>query len=718
MSAHDTLLSDDHAQMLAESTITAAHAAARGYETITDPVRLDHLQIAKAARNTPGLLVPMLRVDGSVWGYQYRPDRPRLRNGSVCKYETPTGQANGLDIPPGVGPQLADPDAPLWITEGVKKSDAGALAGLCIVGLVGVWNWMCTNTAGGKVALPEWRDVALNGRRVIVAFDGDVARKEQVQKAAKALASYLATKGATIEYLHLPDADDKTGLDDYLGAGHTVDDLWRLVKPHQPRPAPPKRETPAKVPAVAEPARPATVTLPDAHNVFKRWLGDDYDVAALDAVLAAAAVERLDGDPLWLLLISGSGNAKTETVGAFGDVATITSTVTSVGALLSASSQKEQAADATGGLLRQLGERGVLVIKDVTSILSMNRELRGEVLAALREVYDGEWHRNVGTDGGRTLSWRGRLAVIGAVTTAWDKAHAVIASMGDRFVLVRMDSASADNRRSAGRQALRNTGRETQMRAELAAAAAGVLAGMDLAAVELTDDENDVLFDAANVVTLCRTAVETDYRGDVIDAHAPEMPTRFAKQLAQIVRGAVALGAPRDYALALAIRCARDSMPPLRLAILDDVAAHPESSTSDVRKRLELPRMTVDRQLQALHILGVLVCDEDEAFGPGGERQRTRWLYSVAGDVDPAALAARDLAAILTGSTETVPEMSVSTPDPIEEGLDSQRRPRPPGDVLGTNSVRVDPPTAPVVNTPGRRPGEWLGSGEPVEVIA
>jgi hypothetical protein len=62
--------------------------------------------------------------------------------------------------------------------------------------------------------------------------------------------------------------------------------------------------------------RDAAVDLKQAHDVFKRWLGDDYDLDALDAMLAAAAVERLDGDPLWLLIISGSGNAKTETVQA------------------------------------------------------------------------------------------------------------------------------------------------------------------------------------------------------------------------------------------------------------------------------------------------------------------------------------------------------------------------------------------------------------------
>ena len=333
------------------------------------------------------------------------------------------------------------------------------------------------------------------------------------------------------------------------------------------------------------------MSLSDAHAVFRRWLGDDYDTDALDAVLAAAAVERIDGDPLWLLLISGSGNAKTETVQALDGIdAIVTSTISSCGALLSATSRKDRAKDATGGLLRKLEPRGLLVIKDVTSILSMSGDARAEVLGALREVYDGRWSRNVGTDGGLTLEWAGRVAVVGAVTTAWDRAHAAIASMGDRFVLVRMDSTTG--RQKAGRQAIGNTGSETRMRAELAAAVAGVLEGMNTEPITVTEAETDVLLAAADLVTLARTGVEYDYRGDVIDSHAPEMPTRFAKQLAQVVRGGVAIGMDRTAALRLAIRCARDSMPPLRLAIIDDVATHAESSTAEVRKRIGKPRAT------------------------------------------------------------------------------------------------------------------------------
>lgn len=400
------------------------------------------------------------------------------------------------------------------------------------------------------------------------------------------------------------------------------------------------------------------VSLADARDVFRRWLGDDYDIDALHAVLVTAAVESLDGDPLWLLLISGSGNAKTETVQCLDGIgAVVTATITE-GGLLSATPRKERAKDATGGLLRKLEPRGVLVIKDVTSILSMNTETRAQVLGALREVYDGRWSRNVGTDGGRTLEWTGRIAVVGAVTTAWDKAHSVIASMGDRFVLIRMDSTTG--RTAAGRKAIGNTGSEVEMRTELAAAAAGVLAGMNPNPVTLTDAETEVLLAAADLVTLARTGVEYDYRGDVTDAHAPEMPTRFAKQLAQIVRGGVAIGMDRLAAMRLAIRAARDSVPPMRLAIIDDVAKYPNSSTADVRRRIDKPRATVDRQLQALHMLGVLECDEADGMHRG--KPVTLWYYRLAENIEPGALDPTALA-----DPDSVPDLPPPTPNPNKE---------------------------------------------------
>jgi hypothetical protein len=188
--------------------------------------------------------------------------------------------------------------------------------------------------------------------------------------------------------------------------------------------------------------------------------------------------------------------------------------------LLSASPRRDRNKAATGGLLRKLGDRGTLVIKDVTSILSADRNTRASVLAAMREVYDGRWERNVGTDGGQTLTWAGRIVVVGAVTTAWDAAHAVVATMGDRFVLLRPRTEAG--RVKAGLGAIRNTGGEAAMRQELAAAVGGVVAHMDAAGHELSDAEVDQLLKAADIVTLARSAVERDYRGEIIFDHAPE----------------------------------------------------------------------------------------------------------------------------------------------------------------------------------------------------
>ncbi len=373
--------------------------------------------------------------------------------------------------------------------------------------------------------------------------------------------------------------------------------------------------------------------LAQAHRVFNRWLGDDYDLAVLDVVLCCAAVEQIAGDPVWLLVVSGSGAAKTETVQALaGAGAHLTSTISGEGALLSGTSSRERSKNATGGLLRKIGDHGLLVIKDVTSILSMNRDSRASVLAALREVYDGRWDRNLGSDGGMTLTWTGRLVVIGAVTTAWDSAHGVVSAMGDRFVLVRLDSALG--RVAAGRRAIGNTGDEKTMRKELADAVGELLDQIDTTAdLTLTHAETEQLLQLADVVTLARTGVEHDYRGNVIDAHAPEMPTRYAKQLAQIVRGGIALGMPRRPVLTLATRCARDSIPPLRLAVLLDVRQYPNSLVADVRRRLQKPRTTVDRTLQDLHMLGLLELHEQE-IGPA----KTAWSYSLASGVDDVVL--------------------------------------------------------------------------------
>jgi hypothetical protein len=210
-----------------ESGIEPTVVEARGYRTVETKSELRRLGFAAAQCNTPGLLIPIYSPTGEVVNYQFRPDRPRIRDGKPVKYETPKGSRMTLDVHPAVREMLADPSVPLWITEGLKKGDALASRGLCAVALLGVWNWRGTNEHGGKTALPEWEDIALNERRVYIVYDSDVELKPQVHKAPSRLKSFLESRGSEVHVVYLPHGEGgkKQGVDDYFVAGHGVDDL-------------------------------------------------------------------------------------------------------------------------------------------------------------------------------------------------------------------------------------------------------------------------------------------------------------------------------------------------------------------------------------------------------------------------------------------------------------------------------------------------------------
>jgi hypothetical protein len=220
-----------HRQLIDNSGITDAVARDRGYRSVTTKAELRRLGFAASQCRVPCLLLPVHGVTGEIVSYQIRPDEPRIRDGKLLKYETPARSRMVLDVPPLARAMLGKPDIPLIVTEGIRKADAAASHGLCCIALLGVWNWRGSNSSGGKVALPDFEAIALNGRDVSLCFDSDVITKPQVRQALERLSAFLASRGATVKVLLLPIGEGglKTGLDDYLAAGHTTSDLFSLA---------------------------------------------------------------------------------------------------------------------------------------------------------------------------------------------------------------------------------------------------------------------------------------------------------------------------------------------------------------------------------------------------------------------------------------------------------------------------------------------------------
>lgn len=233
METSNPLLLPQHQQLLDASAITPEVAAARGYRSITTKAELKARGFRDRQCRVPALLIPLRNPAGKQVSYQLRPDEPRIdpRDGRAIKYETPGNSRMLLDVPPTARDWVTDPKRPLFVTEGVRKADSAASLGLAVVALLGVWCWRGTNRHGGKVTLSDWEYIALGERRVFIVFDSDVMINPVVYAALVRLKDFLENRGAEVSLIYLPAGEGavKVGLDDFVAAGGTVDDLLALA---------------------------------------------------------------------------------------------------------------------------------------------------------------------------------------------------------------------------------------------------------------------------------------------------------------------------------------------------------------------------------------------------------------------------------------------------------------------------------------------------------
>jgi hypothetical protein len=222
-------LSPEHRQTLeVESAIAPVVISERGYFTATDPAELEKLGFAQFQRRVPALVIPVHGVNGECRFHRARPDNPREdadKPGKFTKYEQPAKTGVALDVPPQAHSALSDPSKRLWIVEGEKKADSLVSHGECAIDVLGVWSWKRDG-----LPLSDWDNIRLVGRKILIAFDSDAERNAQVRLARSALASYLKSRGATVKIVKLRDKEDgsKVGVDDFLVAGGTVEDLLEL----------------------------------------------------------------------------------------------------------------------------------------------------------------------------------------------------------------------------------------------------------------------------------------------------------------------------------------------------------------------------------------------------------------------------------------------------------------------------------------------------------
>jgi len=382
-----------------------------------------------------------------------------------------------------------------------------------------------------------------------------------------------------------------------------------------PPPSPPPPVAPTIVARVLGTNSPIEETL----KTFERWLILPSRTPVL-AMLGTIVANLLPGDPVWLGLVAPPSSAKTELLNSVSGLPFVVSVSTlTLASLLSGTPRRQRTPGATGGLLRQVGNPGLLCLKDFTSTLTMRPDSKSEVLSALREIYDGKWTRYVGTDGGKPLHWVGKLGLVFGCTGAIDTQHSVSDALGNRFLLSRLEPGKGQLR-----WAFRHVGGKTAaMRHELAESVNLLFAAPRADPQELSEPEIDRFERVTELVVRLRGAVERDrYRRELDAVYGAEGPARFGLSLERLLAGLDALGVERKIALEVVISVALDSTPPLRRNVyrylcrplnpMEPPPARapmlPTRTTKQVAEVMGLPSVTVRRGLEELTSYGLARC--------------------------------------------------------------------------------------------------------------
>jgi hypothetical protein len=167
-----------------------------------------------------------------------------------------------------------------------------------------------------------------------------------------------------------------------------------------------------------------TPNLGEVHAAFGAWLelppaeqGPPHE--CVDMALATVIANRMDGDPLWVFLVAPPSGGKTEVIRALDEAGDVYP-LSSLTAQTFASGFERKGTETS--LLPKIDGK-TLTMKDFGTVLTMYREKKAEILAQLREIYDGGFIKEFGN--GKTFRWSGKVGLLAGVTPIIDREYAL-----------------------------------------------------------------------------------------------------------------------------------------------------------------------------------------------------------------------------------------------------------------------------------------------------
>jgi hypothetical protein len=349
------------------------------------------------------------------------------------------------------------------------------------------------------------------------------------------------------------------------------------------------------------------VALAQVHQAFSSWLAFPDDDALqprfdmVDIALAVVIANRMKTDPLWMFLVAPPSSGKTETINSLRDVPDVYPLSSLTPATFASGFDKK---GVETSLLPKIDGR-VLTMKDFGTVLTVYHEKRAEILAQLREIYDGSFEKEWGN--GKNLKWSGRVGLLAGVTGVIDREYALGAILGERFLMYRVKGAPP--RAQARRAFLQQSSWEQEQRQTLRRTVAAYLDTLMPLAPPMSDSMGEGILALAEFTAKARSPVFFDRRnGDIDLIPEPEAPGRLTKQLSLLARALAVVRQETTVSLATystVCQVANDSLPATRQVILQALLSREDpENTTKIAETTKYPTSSTRRFLQELTAVG------------------------------------------------------------------------------------------------------------------
>ena len=304
----------------------------------------------------------------------------------------------------------------------------------------------------------------------------------------------------------------------------------------------------------------------ELRNQFIKEL--DLEPCFVDTVFATLVGNRFPGDPLWVMIVAEPGSGKTEAIRCAtgmvrGDLVEWRDKLT-VNTLVSHFKTAEGKPSAS--LLPKLANK-VFIVKDFSTIFSMQPRDQQAILGQLHACYDGNYGSSSGLPNDQIYDVK--FGFLGVSNLLIDHHILFFRELGDRFLYHRpvldctnevLERILNDSARADARRATLGTASRHLLKQEFK------IPSVDRAAL-------DTIKTLSREVARLRCPVIRHYYRRFVEVHpTPEQPSRIALQLKKLALGLCALDIDP---IPILRRIAGDSIPPVRLSILKQLGDEP-----------------------------------------------------------------------------------------------------------------------------------------------